>query len=86
MQDEVTVKGMCPRYTCVNVCVGVIWEVRVPTTLQCVLTDEVPSLSNTGKLSSGTELVNVDCRQMPCGGTWDVGKCEKGLGVSAADV
>lgn len=55
----------------------------MPTTPQCVLTDEVPSLSNTGKLSSGTGLVNVvDCRQMPCGGTWDVGECEKGLGVS----
>lgn len=66
------------------------WEVRVPAKhmadILCsvLMTDEkVPSLFNTGELGSGTESVNVDCRQVPCGGTWDGtwdgGKCEKGL-------
>lgn len=28
----------------------------------------------------------VDCRQMPCGGAWNGGKREGGLGVPGADV
>lgn len=28
----------------------------------------------------------VDYGQMPCGGTRDIGKCEKGLGFPVADV
>lgn len=63
VQDEVTVKGMCPRSASVNVCVsgGVS---HMADTLQCA-SDKVPSLSNTEKLSSGTGLLMW----------WIVGKC-----------
>lgn len=50
-----------------------------------LLTDKVPLLFQHRKAEFWNRLINVvDYGQMPRGGIWDIGKCEKALGVPVA--
>lgn len=57
------------------------------TPLQCAANHEKFLHYPTEEDWAQTGLVTVvDCRQMPCGGAWNGGECEEGLGVPAADI